>query len=409
MIAALFGGCASVERVPAQPEGPAAGETKLKLKAPNVPEAVEERLSPEIEVSEEQEERIAKAQDDVYDLVQGTATRIDSFFGTVEGDTQASVTRGRLSVGGQYDAYNELDGRVRFNAKITLPAFEQRTRIIVSRGDADDAASGVDDSDTPSLPSRFDDISDDEWLFGIGYSRDKKLRRGWSFDAGIKLTTPVEPYVRATYKWNQGIGDAWLFRMRPRVYWQKGRGDGWSVSTTLDWSPYDDWLYRLYTIALDDDRTEGTRWTAKAFTYHSLSPKSAFSYGLYARGETEAEVTLQDYGFEVRHRRQISRNYLFVEFLAYMSWPRELLIEEREATPGVGIEFELQFGRWPGRESPLRKRADDAGINDIDGTMPGTVDGSAMPARDERAQRVCVMQEPGTDTDRAIEHCSHVP
>lgn len=363
-MAGLFVGCATVEKAPDDSDHIAGDEAGKQLKAPEIPDKLEQGLSREIEVPEEQAQQIAQAQDDVYDIVHGTATKIDSFFGTADGDTQASVTRGRVSLGGQYDAYNDFDGRARFKAKVTLPAFEQRTRIVLGRGDADDTASGADSSDTPSLPSRFNDIDDDEWLFGIGYSRDQKLRQGWSFDVGIKVSTPVEPYVRATYKWNQGFGDSWLLRMRPRAYWQKGRGNGWSVATTLDWSPYDDWLYRLYTIALEDDRTEGKRWTGKLFTYHSLSPKSAFSYGLYARGETNAEVPLQDYGFEVRHRRQISRHYLFVEFLAYLSWPRQFLIEEREITPGVGIEFELQFGKWPGREASLRERADESGSSD---------------------------------------------
>ena len=92
------------------------------LKPPDIPDALGERLSKEIAVSEEREQRIAERQEQVYDLVQGTATRIDSFFGTSEGDTQATVSRGRLSLGGQYDAFNGFEPRVRFTARITLPA-----------------------------------------------------------------------------------------------------------------------------------------------------------------------------------------------------------------------------------------------------------------------------------------------
>ena len=57
----------------------------------------------------------------------------------------------------------------------------------------------------------------------------------------------------------------------------------------------------------------------------------------------------KDYGVELRYRRQISRDWLFIELLTFVSWPRELAIERREANPGVGIEFEMQFGDWPGR------------------------------------------------------------
>lgn len=358
----------------ATPENPGSLGEDRSEKASETKGLLEEIPPEPTPVSGKRQQPIETTQNVVYRLLRGTATRIDSFFGTAEGDTEATVSRGRLSVGGQYDSYNEFDGRVNLKARVRLPAFERRVRLIVGRGDADDTVAGVEDAQSPSLPSRFDDIDDDEWLFGIGYSRDEKLISGWSFGAGIKASTPVEPYVRATYRWNRGLGEAWLLRMRPRVYWQDGRGSGWSVSTTLDWSPYDKWLHRIYTIALDDDRTEGVRWTGKLLTYKKLSPKSAFSAGLFARGESDAEVSLQDYGVEFRHRRQISKHYLFVEFLTYLSWPRELRAERREITPGIGIEFELQFGEWPGRQP--RTRPPEPGTAPDDETATGSVPGS---------------------------------
>ena len=53
--------------------------------------------------------------------------------------------------------------------------------------------------------------------------------------------------------------------------------------------------------------------------------------------------------FEVRFRRRILRDWFFVELSARVGWPREFLIEERETNLGIGIEFEMQFGDWPGR------------------------------------------------------------
>jgi hypothetical protein len=63
-------------------------------------------------------------------------------------------------------------------------------------------------------------------------------------------------------------------------------------------------------------------------------------------------VPLRDYGVELRYRRQVSREWLFIELLTYVNWPRDFLIEERERNIGVGIEFEMQFGHWPGRRPP---------------------------------------------------------
>ena len=60
-------------------------------------------------------------------------------------------------------------------------------------------------------------------------------------------------------------------------------------------------------------------------------------------------MPIKDYGFELRYRRQIAREWLFIELLGRLNWPRDTLDELRESNIGVGIEFELQFGNWPGR------------------------------------------------------------
>ena len=35
------------------------------------------------------------------------------------------------------------------------------------------------------------------------------------------------------------------------------------------------------------------------------------------------------------------------------SWPQEFIDEVRETNWGFGVEFELQFGDWPGRPQEL--------------------------------------------------------
>ncbi len=356
-------GCATNEEheEPQEPEPPveidaAEGKDPPEDEEPSIADVITESLSKEIVVTPEEEARIEQAERDVYNLVHGAATEIDSFFGTSETDSEARVSRGRVSLASQYDDRNGYKTRLRFKARIKLPLFEERTRLLIGRGDADDIVDGSSNENIDKLPGRFQDIDQDDWLFGIGYSRDKRLKRGWSFDIGAKISDPIEPFVRAKYKWNRGLSEAWHLQIRPMIYWQDGRGNGASVQAFLDYSPIDNWLFRSYTIAQSDDRFQGIRWTSKLFTYHSLSRKSAFSYGLYAVGETKHDVRLQDYGLEIRHRRQVSSRYFYVEFLTYFSWPREFLEEVREFTPGIGIEFELQFGDWPGRSK--KKKAD---------------------------------------------------
>lgn len=308
------------------------------------------------EAAEEQAPFLDRTQARVEDVVTGTAQVIDNIFGSAEIEEEASVTRGRLSVGGQWDKRDGLRERIRLKARVALPALEERTSFFLGRGDVNDFVDGSGDDNIDTLPNRFNDFQDEDWLLGIGYSRDGKLRRGWSFGGGVRMKTPLEPFVRATYRWNRAFGNDWLWRVEPRVFLQSQRGAGISVQNVLDHVFNDTWLVRSYSVIVAEEEVEGISWTSKLVAYQNLSRKHALSYAVYGTGETDYEVPLRDYGFELRYRRQISREWLFVELLSYINWPRDFLIEERERNIGVGIEFEMQFGNWPGRQARQKDR-----------------------------------------------------
>ena len=306
---------------------------------------------PPQEVGEPVEKKPAldRTQETVYDVVNGAALRFDNFFGSSDLDTDAKVSRGRVSLGHQWDPRNGSKTRLRLKARFDLRALKERTQLMLGRGDADELIDGTGNDNIDNLPGRFNDFEDDDWLIGLGFSRDQQFRRGWNFSVGVKLTTPLEPFVRTTYRWLRSDGDRWLWRIEPLVFVQSQRGIGGSITNTLDYAASDRWLLRTWTILQGEDDIAGMGWTQKFTAYQSISDKNAMSYALYATGQTQAEVPLQDYGIELRYRKRIARKWLFVEFLTYLSWPREFLIEERKDNLGFGIEFEMQFGDWPGR------------------------------------------------------------
>lgn len=300
-------------------------------------------------VATEPEQLLDRTQRTVDSLVLGTARRVDNLFGSAGVGEEASITRGRLSVGGQWDQRDGFRSRLRLRARYRLPALNNRTALLLGRGDADDLVDGSGDDNIDTLPNRFNDFEDEDWLLGVGFSRDATLRRGWSFGAGVRIASPLEPFVRATYRWNRNFGEQWLWRVEPRVFVQNQRGAGVSFQNTVDYAANPSWLIRSWSIGVVEEEVEGLSWTSKLIAYHNLNRKSAFSYAVYGSGETDFEVPIKDYGIELRYRRQIAREWLFIELLGRLNWPREFIEEVRESNLGIGIEFELQFGSWPGR------------------------------------------------------------
>lgn len=290
-----------------------------------------------------------RTQRTVFNVVNATSQRFDSFFGSTELVEGENVTRGRLSVGAQWDQRDGFDERLRLKARFPLPALRQRTSLVLGRAPANDFVDGSSSENIDTLPDRFNDFEDEDWLLGLGYTRNSGVSRGWDFGVGMKLASPVEPYVRAQYRWNREIGNAWLWRVRPLVFVQNQRGAGASLTNILDYAVTSSWMLRSWTILQGEDEIEGLGWTEKLVSYHALAGKNAISYSVYARGETANDVSLQDYGIELLYRKRVARDWFFVDVWTRVSWPREFPEEVRETNWGVGLEFELQFGDWPGR------------------------------------------------------------
>src|SRR5210317_1011714 len=77
--------------------------------------------------AEEKEPLLDRTQAGVESVVTSTAQAVDNLFGSADVEEEASVTRGRLSVGGQWDRRDGLRERLRLKARFALPALEERT------------------------------------------------------------------------------------------------------------------------------------------------------------------------------------------------------------------------------------------------------------------------------------------
>ena len=288
---------------------------------------------------------IDRSQQVVASVVDNTALWFDGLFATAEMDPQASRTNGRLTLGSRWDERDGLKTRVRVSVRAPLPALRKRTRLILGRYDVDDLLDGSESAEIKQIPDKFNDAEDEDWFLGLGYRQRSGLASG--FDAGVGVTFSsgrVLPYVQANYRWNKTFGDGWLLRVRPRVFWREDRGEGGSLTTILDHFHSRDWLLRAWNVLISERDTEGVRWTQKFLAYQSLAGESAFSYSLFVSGETKSEVDVEDYGFEVRYRRSIFRDWIFMELSSGVSWPRFFFEEERKRNFAIGADIEMHFG-----------------------------------------------------------------
>ena len=313
--------------------------------ADEVPE--EQATKPDcVETVASDEALLDRTQSTVFGVMNSTTRMFDGLFGEVPLHEEPFVTRGRATISPTWDQRDGFDIRFRLRARYALPALQNRARLVLGRGATDDIVDGSANDAMEGLPGSFDDNVDDDWLIGLGFSRSGNSLSGFDIGAGVRLSTPLDPYVHLTYRWYKPLGDKWNFRARPRLFWQDTRGTGVTVDSDLDYTISPSLLLRWANNFAVEERVEGLGWRSDIFLYQGLSNERGLAYGVFADMETDAEVELHNVGFDIRYRQRFAREWFFIQFSAGVSWPRELLIEERESNIGVGVSFEMRFGQW---------------------------------------------------------------
>ena len=299
---------------------------------------------------EEHEALIDRVHRGMYGKVCGASLWFDSLFGNPRFDQDSDETYGRIGISEDYDRVDGSDPSFRFRARFALPNMKNRLRVTLNRDDVRRSENDRPDNPENPLPDKFRRVDDDAWLLGLGYSRQSGLENGFDFGVGIRIRAPVDPFVKGTYRHNLLFGDDTALRFRETPFWQKSRGYGAITQVTLDHLLRPTLLLRWNNEATVAQDTEGVLWGTSASAYQDLRGRSAVSISTFLRGETGAEVAIQNYGVETRYRRQIFREWLFLALSANVTWPRYTVEDKRMTNPGAGVGFEMYFGPVPDRQ-----------------------------------------------------------
>lgn len=290
-----------------------------------------------------------RLQRDVFTSVCGTARFFDGLFG----DTRSYAddyreTYGRIGLGLSWDDLEEfrLDGNARFN--LHLPVLGERFNAVIGR---ESEETYVDDTfeEYDYLPGSFSDDGEQEWYAGINYIADEGRRSSFNVGAGIGLQSPLNPYLRARYRYRLLATDDVLVTLRATPFWEREDGVGMTVGADADWSWNDRELLRWTNTLTRSEVTEGIRWRSRLAYHHGLSGRSAVRIEAAVRGETDGiEPDLRE--LKLTYRRSFLREWLFIEAYGGAFWADDERPERRcSGCALAGIGFDLMFGQRYGQ------------------------------------------------------------
>jgi hypothetical protein len=280
----------------------------------------------------------------VYETVYLSAMRIDGLFGPLEDERTYERSSGSIAPALLWDEHDGFKPKVRFHVDLPLPRLDERFSAFVGRVDRDEYVE-EDEPQSGALPRQFSTSREDQTLLGIGY-RDRVFKKGWRFEAdgGVRVRTPLDPYVKAGYRYIGGRNDGVRLTLRESVFWQNSEDLGLISRIDLDRFIGDRTFVRWTGSGTVTQESAGARGYSEVFLLRSLRNRRAIAWSADIVGETDAAVELQEFGTKVAFRQSVARQWLVLEFRVGVTWPKDLPQDPRAPKWGLGIGLEMFFG-----------------------------------------------------------------
>jgi hypothetical protein len=285
---------------------------------------------------------IDRAHEGVFNAVWRSAMRMDSWFGGGKDEAAYMEATGSIAPALLYDEFDGFQPRVRFQVDVPLPRINERFHAFIGRVNREEYITERKPG-SGAFARQYGPVEDDDTLLGIRY-RAPEQGGHWDADAGLRLRTPLDPFVKGSYNFYKGSSESTLLSFRETVFWQNSEKLGLTSRVDLERVLADVWLLRGTISGTFSQRSEGVKGFTSAMLLRGMPNRRAVAAELFTEGEFDADVPLGNYGLKLAYRRSISRDWLILETRVSLTFPKEFPEQTREATWGVGVGLEMFFG-----------------------------------------------------------------
>lgn len=272
--------------------------------------------------------------------------QIDNFFGGEEESARSNESWARLRIDPYYEQEFGSETKANVKLKLILPRSERRFRVLLSTDEEDNKDEGNRSGSAPSSDE------DSNVSFALRFIRKAKDRSGTKFDVGAKVRSGAG---QGFFRWG-------VFLRRP-LFGAQGRR-AWTGTITnnaryFSKNGFEDKLtFKLQRtigegndfIFLNSTQFSWFEGNKGAFVdnvsgfYKAFASGSTLALELSLNGITapaQGEKRFREGQIRVRYRRNVLRDWFFIEFWPSVQWPVE---ENFTNTYGVLLRFEALVG-----------------------------------------------------------------
>jgi len=147
----------------------------------------------------------------------------------------------------------------------------------------------------------------------------------WKFrpSVGLKINSTLDTFIRFRANRRYQISEKWLGYLKNTLYWFDSSGYGFDSSLELDRKLSEQLLFRSSFFA--GWKQENRYWELNQVfsASQTIDTKQAIIYQAGVYGISEPQVFATDYLLQVRYRKKLHADYLFLELIPKIQYPRE--------------------------------------------------------------------------------------
>jgi len=254
--------------------------------------------------------------------VASMASSIDGFFAGKDAELQANDSYLRLRLGMRWVEGDGLSDDTDFKLRLDLPTTSKRWKLFIENQ--------LDEFETLGSSNREDVItpdSEDDGFYG-GISRERTTEH-WQLrpELGVKLRAPLDPFVRFRAKRPFELSGLWGARFEQSIYYFKQDGFGTKGQILFERPWGEKRFWRIKSEGNWRDNTNNTELAQVVTLQQSLTEDSALAYEVGVLGNTRPTTQTSSYYVNVRYREQLHQDWLFLDVVPAVSWPRDMDFE----------------------------------------------------------------------------------
>ena len=265
------------------------------------------------------------------DSAQGLVEWMDDFFGDPRYDTERAESFLRLEFIDDWGQEDGNDFKFRLRGQVQLPKISQRVHLVFSGEESDELeAEERDEEDAIGLQLNLNEGKRSRLDLTMSYSSSH-------FKPGVRFR-------------NEGaLSDLYSYRFTQRVQYEDGENFFSTTLADLNRAVGENATWRWSNRFVYGERTEGLEWRTRFALRQRLYEDSkrplALSYFAVMNGVTRDENFVKNYRLGVLFRRQIYRDFLFVELEPAYNLRRREYEVEREGQWSVVLRLEFALER----------------------------------------------------------------